>query len=986
MGAGLSMTSVNKIKELANSREYSLALELVEHQDLTKSLNPQFLRLCGEIYIKNNRCADARRCLLMAHRLAPESKRIIYTFVELYLRMGYFQLAKTYYDMYMFDASAYDSREIEYIWNKHEHPEEYGSLDVLLDGYMHNLDYEWSFELYLLYKKEGKQKEADTLAELYHASYQNSEYSQIIADIESGKTTADAYFDVYATEEQPDDDPEMESLRMEEKELLEADDLRMHPKEAEITVMYEDSYTPAGSEKKVQKMLKKQEREEQRKEKKLQKKLKQQEKAEAETAAAEINTEEENVSAVTESNMEEETTTVGIEAETEKNSTATVAESGMKVNETATEEKQQNDETEKKLTEPEQTGIAEKKDDEDVQAKAVKTENTQNSEKQSEEEKAAAFDEFWNVEEDEAGKPKEKKSFFDKFRRKKKSARGETEDIEKKETEQEDGQKDTSEKIETADEKNIAEQEETKNTEDTTIKIKSEESNIESSSENIETTGQADDMIHRKNIISKDVVVVDEDDGFEAEAETVEELEAQEQSKIKNESSDTATTVSKPAFEFQMVDLAPEDFDDEYQVDDFSERIDEEFGEMKTVEAEKPFDIGELIPEKPKSDKVVETVEEVEEPAVEEIEEIMEEVEEPAAEEIEETVEEVEEAAAEETEETVEEVEEPAAEETEEPVVEETEETVEAVEEPAVEETEEPVVEETEETVEEVEEPAAEEIEEIMEEVEDPAVEETEEIMEEVEEPAVEETEETVEEVEEAAVEETEETVEEVEEPAAEETEETVEETEEPAVEETEEIMEEVEEPAVEETEETVEEVEEPAAEETVEEVEEPAAEETVEEVEEPAAEETEETVEEVKEPEVEKSEMEEAEEKTEFHVAPFTTKPEKKKLDFPVFKSSLFPDYHKETKVVENNFNEIMEEAQDKITENMRKEEQMQREAEALLASLGISMDSIPATPKTAEKEEQPVQKGPSRDELKASLKIDTVKKNLLKHVKEYR
>ena len=891
MGAGLSMTSVNKIKELANSREYSLALELVEHQDLTKSLNPQFLRLCGEIYIKNNRYADARRCLLMAHRLAPESKRIIYTFVELYLRMGYFRLAKTYYDMYMFDASAYDSREIEYIWNKHEYPEEYVSLDVLLDGYMHNLDYEWSFELYLLYKKEGKQKEADTLAELYHASYQNSENSQIIADIESGKTTVDAHFDVYAAEEQPDDDPDLESLRMEEKELLEADDLRMHPKEAEITVMYEDSYTPAGSEKKVQKMLKKQEREEQRKEKKLQKKLKQQEKTEAENAAAEMNTEEENVSAVTESNMEEETTTVGIEAKTEKNSTATVAESGMEVNETATEEKQQNDETEKKLTEPEQMETAEKKDNEDAQAGAVMTENTQNSEKQPEEEKTAAFDEFWNAEDDETEKTKEKKSFFDKFRRKKKSAQGETEDIEKKETEQEDGQKDTSEKIETADEENTAEQKEVKNTEDTTSEIKSEESNIESSSENIETTGQADDMIHRKNIISKDVVVVDEDDGFEAEAETVEELEAQEQSKIKNESSDTATTVSKPAFEFQMVDLAPEDFDDEYQVDDFSEKIDEEFGEMKMVEAEKPFDIGELIPEKPKSDKVEETeetAEEVEEPVVEENEETAEEVEEPAVEANEETVEEVEEPAVEENEKTVEEVEEPA--------VEENEETAEEVEEPV----EEPAVEANEETVEEVEEP-----------VEEPAVEED---VEEVEEPAVEETEEIMEELEETAVEET------------------VEEVEEPAVEEIEEIMEEVEEPAV------------------------------------------------------EKPEMEEVEEKTEFHVAPFTTKPEKKKLDFPVFKSSLFPDYHKKTKVVENNFNEIMEEAQDKITENMRKEEQMQREAEALLASLGISMDSIPVTPKTAEKEEQPVQKGPSRDELKASLKIDTVKKNLLKHVKEYR
>ena len=132
MGAGLSMASVNKIKELANSREYSLALELVEHQDLTKSLNPQFLRLCGEIYIKNDRYKDARRCLIMAHRLGPESKRVLYTFVELYLRMGYFQLAKTYYDMYMFDANAYDSRDMEYVWNKHEHADDYKTLEPLI--------------------------------------------------------------------------------------------------------------------------------------------------------------------------------------------------------------------------------------------------------------------------------------------------------------------------------------------------------------------------------------------------------------------------------------------------------------------------------------------------------------------------------------------------------------------------------------------------------------------------------------------------------------------------------------------------------------------------------------------------------------------------------------------------------------------------------------------------------------------------------------
>ena len=97
MGSGLSMTSVNKIKELAAAREYSLALEIIDSQDLTKSLNPQFVRLCGEIYVANGRYVDARRTLLRAHKMAPEAKRVIYSLVDLYLRMGYKDLADFYY-------------------------------------------------------------------------------------------------------------------------------------------------------------------------------------------------------------------------------------------------------------------------------------------------------------------------------------------------------------------------------------------------------------------------------------------------------------------------------------------------------------------------------------------------------------------------------------------------------------------------------------------------------------------------------------------------------------------------------------------------------------------------------------------------------------------------------------------------------------------------------------------------------------------------
>ena len=824
MGAGLSMASVNKIKELANSREYSLALELVEHQDLTKSLNPQFLRLCGEIYIKNDRYKDARRCLIMAHRLGPESKRVLYTFVELYLRMGYFQLAKTYYDMYMFDANAYDSRDMEYVWNKHEHADDYKTLEPLIAGYAHNLDYDWSFELYLLYKKEEKQNEAATLAELYHASFKNSDNSQIILDIEAGKVKVDTYFDIYADTEAVDDDPDMEALRAEEQELLAADDLRMHPKEAEITIMYEDSYTPAGSEKKVQKMLKKQEREEQRKEKRLLKKQKQQEKAEA-AAAAEAEKAETEVESATEEKKDTEAEAPEIVA----------------------------DETEQKTSE--ETTVTE-------QETAEKASVTETSEQKTAEEAS-------ETEAEEPEKEK-KKGFFQRRKRKKHEEESETTDADIEET-----------------------KEVTSESEDVKPSEEPKESNCDISSEIAETTGQAEDMRHGKGTIAKDVVVVDEDDGFEAEADTIEELASKEHVTQETETKEAeVTTAKKTTFEFQTVELAPEDFEEEYEVDDFSETVDDEFGEMKMPEP-KP-EIEETVEEEPE-------IEEIAEETVEEEPEVEEEIEEP-------------------------EVVEPEPE-------------IEAEPESEIEET-------VEESVKE--EPEAElEIEETVE--EEPEAEE------EIEEPEVVEPEPEVETEPELEIEETVEDVVE-EEP---ETELEIEET----VEEEPEVEVEIEEPEVVEPEPEVESESEPEIEETV----------------------VEEAVEE--EPETEK-EIEEPEEepKEEFHVAPFTTKTEKKKLDFPVFKSSLFPDYHKEVKIVENNFNEIMEEAQDKMTENMQKEEQMQREAEALLASLGISIDSIPTTPQAEKKEEQPVQKGPSRDELKASLKIDSVKKNLLKRVKEYR
>ncbi|MDO5127503.1 MAG: hypothetical protein Q4D54_07130, partial [Eubacteriales bacterium] len=124
-----------------------------------------------------------------------------------------------------------------------------------------------------------------------------------------------------------------------------------------------------------------------------------------------------------------------------------------------------------------------------------------------------------------------------------------------------------------------------------------------------------------------------------------------------------------------------------------------------------------------------------------------------------------------------------------------------------------------------------------------------------------------------------------------------------------------------------------------------------------------------------------------------------KNSLEFPVFRSSLFPEYHNnEEHVIENHFEEIMEKEHSKLQENLQKEEQMQKEAEALLASLGIDLSSVGSTKNqtgkvmgTKDEASEIVRptilnKGPSRDELKSSLKIDSTKREILRKLKEYR
>lgn len=778
MGSGLSMASVNKIKELANAREYGLALDILESQDLTKSLNPQFLRLCGEIYIYNRRYKDARHILLMAHKLAPEAKRIIYTLMLLYLKMGYMSLARRYYDIYMADAdeAVLETKQVMYIYNKATKQSVDDIEQYIAPTYSNTMDYEWTYETILVYLMQNRDKEAEALIHLYGATYKDSEHDVSIRNIVDGNADLRDAFDTFAKEEQSDDDPEQDEERKLEAVLLEADDLRINPPEPEIVIMVDDNDDDEiVSKRKLKKMLKEQERKEKE-------------------AASEHMTD----------NIED------------------------------TEEKEDNKDIQAdKATEENMTEPADADDADNVEQH---TEDGQNSEKKSfiknifskvrrkdnSEEKAS--DDELAVTDDTSDAPEEKPT------------EDSVEDSVKKPAEEcldegvEQSEEEKAEEYRRARDIFFGEEDGEK------IVADVEEKSSDSENAESESTYGDNDMreihIKERNSIKKPVVMVDMgDDDFTAESDTVENLHDSEEFAnpfdsivvVKGEEAAQGYKIKK-SISFETAELADEDETAEFEVDDFSswDSEEDEFGEMNTAEIEEEAEAESEIEAEPE----IET-----EPEVEEEVEVEPEVE---------------------TEIEVE---------------------VEAEVEPEIE-----IESETE---------------------EEPEIE-----------PELES------------------------EPEAE-----VEAEVEPNVEAKAEVEEESE---------------------------------------------TEEEVE--VEPEVEEETDTESEPEYEQDLDSLFKIPPKKKLDYPVFKSSLFPDYHKDEPEIENNFGDILQEAQDKIHENILKEEEMQREAEALLASLGIDLGNISVTSDYLDDINETLNEGPSRDELKASLKINSVQREVLNKLKEYR
>lgn len=268
MSTGISMSSVNKIKELADNGDYSLALDILEHQDLSKSLSPQFIRICGEVYYENKRYPEARATLVKAHAMAPAGNKIIYSLIKLYLSMGFTQLAEHYFEIYTFNQANKDAGtyRLEYMIAKAHRKPVNELYSILVSANDVETDEEWDFEMLLLHAYIRNREKFDSACVEFRAHYKNSSHLYMLDKLMGGDVDLESMIYCYPDTEMSDDDPEQADTRANENKILEEDDLRMHPKDAKIMIMVEDDAPVTSSMKFKQMWIRSKDKKEQKKE------------------------------------------------------------------------------------------------------------------------------------------------------------------------------------------------------------------------------------------------------------------------------------------------------------------------------------------------------------------------------------------------------------------------------------------------------------------------------------------------------------------------------------------------------------------------------------------------------------------------------------------------------------------------------------------------------------------------------------------------
>ena len=88
----------DKIKKLAEKKDYVGAAKIADSIDWTRVQDVRLLTLVTEIYERNRRYTDAKNTLIQAYELVPVGRRMLYRLTELSIKEGNMEEACDFFE------------------------------------------------------------------------------------------------------------------------------------------------------------------------------------------------------------------------------------------------------------------------------------------------------------------------------------------------------------------------------------------------------------------------------------------------------------------------------------------------------------------------------------------------------------------------------------------------------------------------------------------------------------------------------------------------------------------------------------------------------------------------------------------------------------------------------------------------------------------------------------------------------------------------
>lgn len=148
-----------KIKKLAEKKDYAAAAKLADTIDWTKVQDVRSLSLAADAYERSKRYTEAKDLLCQAYELAPAGRRMLYRLTELSIKEGKMDEAEDFFREYRKLAPGDEGQFILLYEMAVARNEPLEKQITILEAYRKKeFDERWAFELARLYSRAGNQK------------------------------------------------------------------------------------------------------------------------------------------------------------------------------------------------------------------------------------------------------------------------------------------------------------------------------------------------------------------------------------------------------------------------------------------------------------------------------------------------------------------------------------------------------------------------------------------------------------------------------------------------------------------------------------------------------------------------------------------------------------------------------------------------------------------------------------------------------------